>query len=65
MRIFIAGAEGAIGARLATRLIDQGHQVIGTRRSPRNAGRVRGLSAEPTALVQQPARVWPRIAGRA
>ena len=62
MRIFVARAEGAIGARLATRLIDHGHQVIGTRGSPRNAGRVRGLSAEATALGQ-PARVRPRIAG--
>ena len=62
MRIFVAGAEGAIGARLATRLIDHGHQVIGTRRSPRNAGRVRGLSAEPAA-PGQPTRVRPRITG--
>ena len=62
MRIFVVRAEGAIGARLATQLIDHGHQVIGTHRSPRNAGRVRGLSAEPAALGQ-PARVRPRIAG--
>ena len=62
MRFFVAGAEGANGARRATRLIDHGHQVIGTRRSPRNAGRVQGLRAEPTALGR-PARVRPRIAG--
>ena len=62
MRIFVVGAEGALGARLATQLIDHGHQVIGTRRSPRNAGRVRGLSAE-AAAPGQPARVRPRIAG--
>ena len=62
MRIFVVGAQGAIGARLATQLIDHGHQVIGTRRSPRNAGRVRGLSAEPAA-VGQPPRVRARIAG--
>ena len=62
MRIFVVGAEGAIGARLATRLIDHGHQVIGTSRSPRNAGRVWELSAEATALGQ-PACVRPRIAG--
>ena len=62
MRIFVVGAEGAIGARLATRLIDHGHQVIGTPRSPRNAGRVRGLSAEATAFGRS-ARVRRRIAG--
>ena len=62
MPIFVVGAEGAIGARLAMRLIDHGYQVIGTRGSPRNAGRVRGLSAGPTALGQL-ACVPPRIAG--
>ena len=63
MPIFVAGAEGAIGARLATRLIDHGHQVIGTRGSPGNAGRVRAPDAEPTAPGQQPTRVWRRITG--
>ncbi len=62
MRIFVVGAEDAIGARLATQLIDPGHQMIGTHRSPRNAGRVRGLSAEPAA-VGQPARMRRCIAG--
>ncbi len=62
MRIFVMGAEGAIGARLATQFIDHGHQVIGTHGSPGNAGRVRGLSAAPAALGQ-PAWVRPRMAG--
>ncbi len=62
MRIFVMGAEGVIGARLATQLIDHGHQVIGSYKSPRNAGRLRGHGPEPTALGQ-PARVRPRIAG--
>ncbi len=62
MRIFVVGAEGVIGARLATQLTDHGHEVIGTHGSPRNAGRVRGLSAEPKA-VGQPACLRPRMAG--
>ena len=62
MRIFVVRAEGAIGARLAMQLIDPDHQVVGTRRSPRNAGWVRGLSAEPAA-VGQPAGMRRRIAG--
>ncbi len=62
MGIFVAGAEGALGAQLATQLIDHGHQVIGTHRSPRNARWVLGLSAEPAA-IGQPARVRPCIAG--
>ena len=62
MRIFAVGAEGAIGARLATQLIDLDHQVTGTHRSSRNAGRVRGLRAEPTAPGQPPS-ARARIAG--
>src|SRR5919109_2300922 len=50
MRVFVAGASGAIGARLVPQLIDRGHQVIGTFRSPVNAERVRALGAEPVAL---------------
>jgi 2-alkyl-3-oxoalkanoate reductase len=50
MRVFVAGASGAIGTRLVPRLIDRGHEVIGTSRSPENAERVRALGAEPIAL---------------
>jgi nucleoside-diphosphate-sugar epimerase len=50
MRVFVAGASGAIGTRLVPRLIDRGHQVIGTFNSPGNAERVRALGARPVAL---------------
>jgi len=50
MRVFVAGASGAIGTRLVPQLIDRGHEVIGTFRSPGNAGRVRALGAEAIAL---------------
>src|SRR4051794_27489811 len=50
MRIFVAGASGAIGTRLVPQLIDRGHEVIGTHRSPRNAERVRALGAEPIEI---------------
>jgi 2-alkyl-3-oxoalkanoate reductase len=50
MRVFVAGASGAIGTRLVPRLIDRGHEVIGTFRSPGHAERVRALGAEPIAL---------------
>jgi 2-alkyl-3-oxoalkanoate reductase len=50
MRVFLAGASGAIGTRLAAQLIDRGHEVIGTHRSPGGAERVRALGAEPLAL---------------
>jgi nucleoside-diphosphate-sugar epimerase len=50
MRVFIAGASGAIGTRLVRQLLDQGHEVIGSHRSPAGADRVRQLGAEPVAL---------------
>jgi nucleoside-diphosphate-sugar epimerase len=50
MRVFIAGASGAIGTRLVPQLIAQGHEVIGTYRSPANAERLRGYGAEAVAL---------------
>jgi 2-alkyl-3-oxoalkanoate reductase len=49
MRVFVAGASGAIGTRLVPQLIDRGHEVIGTSRSPENAERVQA-GAEPIAL---------------
>ena len=30
MRVFVAGASGAIGTRLVPQLVDRGHEVIGT-----------------------------------
>jgi len=50
MRVFVAGASGAIGTRLVPQLIERGHEVIGTFRSPGNADRVRALGAKPVAL---------------
>ena len=50
MRVFLAGASGAIGTRLVPQLIDAGHEVIGTFTSPHSAERLRALGAEPVAL---------------
>jgi len=50
MRVFVAGASGAIGTRLVAQLIERGHEVIGTHRSPGGAERVRALGAEPVRL---------------
>jgi nucleoside-diphosphate-sugar epimerase len=43
MRVFVAGASGAIGVRLVPQLIDRGHEVIGTSRSSDKAQRLRPL----------------------
>jgi nucleoside-diphosphate-sugar epimerase len=50
MRVFVAGASGAIGTRLVPQLIDAGHEVIGSFTSPASAERVRALGAKPVAL---------------
>lgn len=50
MRVFVAGASGAIGTRLVAHLIERGHEVTGTSRSPLHAERVRALGAEAIVL---------------
>jgi nucleoside-diphosphate-sugar epimerase len=50
MRVFIAGASGAIGARLVPQLVERGNEVVGTCRSTGKADRVRDLGAEPVVL---------------
>ena len=50
MRVFVAGASGAIGTRLVRQLIDRGHEVIGTFRTPEKEARLRVLGAETIAL---------------
>ena len=50
MRVFVAGASGALGSRLVPQLIDAGHEVIGTHNSPASAQLVEVLGAEPVRL---------------
>jgi nucleoside-diphosphate-sugar epimerase len=50
MRVFVAGASGALGSRLVPQLIDAGHEVIGTYHSPSSAQLLRTLGATPVML---------------
>ncbi|MET0608580.1 MAG: NAD(P)-dependent oxidoreductase [Gaiellaceae bacterium] len=50
MRVFVAGASGAIGTRLVPQLIARGHEVIGTARSPGGIERAAALGARPIVL---------------
>jgi nucleoside-diphosphate-sugar epimerase len=50
MRVFVAGASGAIGRRLVPQLIDAGHEVIGSHSSPSSADLLRTLGARPVEL---------------
>jgi len=47
MRVFLAGASGAIGRRLVPLLKASGHQVTGMTRSPAKADALRAMGAEP------------------
>jgi len=47
MRVFLAGATGAIGRRLVPMLIAGGHEVTGMTRSPEKAEELRAAGAEP------------------
>jgi 2-alkyl-3-oxoalkanoate reductase len=50
MRVFVAGATGAIGTRLVPQLIGRGHEVIGTFKSPQKEARLRAAGAGAIAL---------------
>ncbi len=49
-RLFLAGASGAIGRRLAPLLIADGWQVIGSTRSPEKAQLLREMGVEPVVV---------------
>jgi nucleoside-diphosphate-sugar epimerase len=50
MRVFVAGASGALGSRLVPQLIEAGHEVVGTHNSPGRAELLRTLGAKPVLL---------------
>ena len=50
MRVFVAGAAGAIGRQLLPQLVAQGHQVTAATRNPAKAARLRELGAEPAVV---------------
>jgi nucleoside-diphosphate-sugar epimerase len=50
MRIFLAGATGVVGRRLAVLLRDAGHEVAGTTRSPDKVSMLRGLGIAPVVV---------------
>jgi nucleoside-diphosphate-sugar epimerase len=56
MRVFVVGASGVIGSRLVPQLIEHGHEVIGSARSPDKAERLRRLGAQSDVLDALDAR---------
>jgi 2-alkyl-3-oxoalkanoate reductase len=50
VRVFVAGATGAIGRPLVGQLRAAGHEVVGTTRSPEKSEQLRELGAEPVVI---------------
>lgn len=50
MRVFLAGASGAIGRQLVPLLVTAGHEVAGTTRSEAKVEILRELGAEPVVI---------------
>lgn len=63
MRIFVAGASGAIGTRLVPQLIERRHKVLATPRSPggaeRSAGRSTSTCSPGTRSRRRKSSGWP------
>ena len=47
MRVFVAGASGALGVQLVPQLIDAGHDVVAMTKTPSKQDRLRALGARP------------------
>lgn len=50
MRVLVVGASGALGTRVVAQLVNRGHEVIGTYRSPDKVAEVHALGARPVVL---------------
>jgi nucleoside-diphosphate-sugar epimerase len=63
MKVFVAGATGAIGMQLVPRLVGKGHDVVGMTRSESKQDAVRALGATPVvADALDPAQVAELLA---
>lgn len=50
MKIFLAGAAGAIGRQLTPELVSRGHLVVGTTQTPERFEAIRNAGAEPVVM---------------
>ena len=50
MKVFVAGATGAVGRPLVARLLEAGHDVVGTTRRKDRAADLREQGAEPVIV---------------
>ena len=50
MKVLVAGASGVVGAELVPQLVERGHEVVATTRTPGKLEKLRALGAEPVLL---------------
>lgn len=65
MKVFVAGATGAIGRQLVPRLVEAGHEVHGMTSSPARTQLLRDLGAEPVVADALDADQVAEAVGRA
>jgi nucleoside-diphosphate-sugar epimerase len=65
MRVFVAGATGAVGKPLVAQLIQAGHEVVATTRSATKAGALEGAGAEAVVVDGLDARALKEAVLRA
>jgi nucleoside-diphosphate-sugar epimerase len=65
MRVFVAGATGAIGSQLVPQLVARGHDVVGTTRLRSKRDAVHALGAEPVVADALDAEAISRAVARA
>jgi len=64
MRVFVAGATGALGSRVLPLLVQSGHDVTGIARTPVKADEVRATGATPVTVdLFDPDQVTAAVAG--
>jgi 2-alkyl-3-oxoalkanoate reductase len=65
MKVFVAGASGALGAQLVPRLVAAGHEVVGMTRTPSKQDGLRALGAEPVVADALDSEAVARVVGEA
>ena len=65
MKVFVAGATGALGKQLVPRLAAQGHEVVGMTRTEAKRDQLRGLGAHPVVADALDADAVRRAVGAA
>jgi 2-alkyl-3-oxoalkanoate reductase len=64
MKVFVAGATGALGKQLVPMLVEQGHEVTGMTRTPVKEEQIRSMGAHPAvADALDPEAVAQAVAG--